>query len=427
MTRKLPYRRLLQGGGLVTLGNLVAAGLGLLLLLFLARSLSPADLAFVMGVIVVIDGGQMFLDATVNTGMVNLASRNGMPGAPSPDHLRAGFWTKLGLGALYALVIAVLAGPMSVALVGDATMVLHIRLAGLAAALAGMHGFVLALLSAREAFSRIAMVSVWKNLFRILAVAPFLLSGAPNAEGAALAICVVTGVTLLASAAIVPWAFLRVGGPLWKPMRALMGVNGWLLLAAFAMLGGRLDVWLVGLLGTQVQAGIYAVAAQLCVGVGVVTQAMVTTLLPSVSRFETPGEVRSFLLGSTKALLPLFGLPLLAWYVAAPFITLVFGVDYAGSAMAFVILFLASIMTLVSAPLMLVLLSLGEARVLAIGALAQFGLRVALAVPFVPSWGAAGLAAADVASRLIAMAVIGWFIWHALHRKFALEASVGTP
>jgi O-antigen/teichoic acid export membrane protein len=422
VTHTASYGRLLRGGGLVTLGNLVAAGLGLVLLLFLARTLSPADLALVVGVIVVIDGGQMFLDAMVNTGMITLASRHGRQGAPSPDLLRAGFWTKVFCGGAYALVMVVLARPMSVALVGDASMRVHVMLAGVAAALAGMHGFVLALLTAREAFGRIALVSFWKNMFRILAVAPFLLRGTPDAQGAALAICAVTGMTLLASTGMVSWAFLRTRGALWGHMRALLGVNGWMMLAAFAMLGGRLDVWLVGILGNPVQAGLYAVAAQLCVGVGVVTQAIVTTLLPTVSRFETSGQVRDFLVRSTRALLPLFALPLVAWGVAAPVITLVFGAVYAGSAGAFTVLLLAAIMTLVSAPLMLVLLSVGEARVMALGVLAQFGLRVALAVPLVPLWGAVGLAVADVASRLMAMAVIGWFIWRVLQREAAIVA-----
>jgi O-antigen/teichoic acid export membrane protein len=417
MTAPASYRRLLRGGGLVTLGNLVAAGLGLVLLLFLARTLAPAELALVVGVIVVIDGGQMFLDATVNTGMVNLASRDGVKGAPNAPLLRAGFWTKVICGAAFAAVMIMLAGPMSVALVGDTSMRLHVMLAGVAAGVAGMHGFVLALLSAQEAFGRIALVSFWKNLFRIVAVAPFLLGASTDAQGAALAICGVTGLTLLASVGMVSWSFLRARGALWADMRALLGVNGWMMLAAFAMLGGRLDVWLVGILSNPLQAGLYAVAAQLCVGVGVVTQAMVTTVLPTVSRFQTTGEMRDFLVRATRAMVPLMALPLVAWFVAGPVISLVFGAAYAASAATFVVLLLAAIMTLVTAPLMLVLLSVGEARVMALGALAQFGLRVALAVPLVPAWGAMGLAMADVASRLLAMTVIGWFIWRVLQRQ----------
>jgi O-antigen/teichoic acid export membrane protein len=251
-----------------------------------------------------------------------------------------------------------------------------------------------------------------------MVVVPFLvMGGTPDARAMGLAICGATVMTLLVSAGTVSWSFLRAGGRLRDGMLALLRVNGWMLLAAFAMLGGRLDVWLVGILGNPVQAGLYGVAAQLCVGVGIVTQALVTTALPSVSRFQTAGEVRDFLVRSTRLLLPLFVLPLVAWPIAGPVIGGVFGVAYAGSAGAFTVLLLAAIMTLAGAPLMLVLLSLGEARVMAYGALAQFALRVALAVPMVPAWGAVGLGVADVASRLIAMAAISHFIWRALRRQ----------
>ena len=421
MSEPLSFRRLLKGGGIVTLGNLVAAGLGLLLLLVLARSLSPAELALVIGVIVVIDGGQMFLDATVNTGMINLASRDGQRAMPSPDLLRAGFWTKISLGLAFAVVISAFAGLMSSAMIGDRSMTGLVMLAGVGAIFAGMQSFVLAVLTAREAYGRIALTSVWKNLFRLAAVAPFLLAGKPDAHSVGLAICVVTFVTPVASLGMVSWSFLRAEGKLWEGVKALQRVNGWMLIAALAMLGGRLDVWLVGTLGTAEQAGYYAVAAQLCVGLGIVTQAMVTTLLPTISRMRASEEVRVFLRKSSVMLAPLFLLPLLAWPVAGWIIGLLFGPEYAPATPAFLVLFLAAIMTLVGAPLMLVLLSVGEARVMALATIVQFMLRVLLAVPLIPDFGASGMAIADVGSRLIAMLAIGYVIWR------ALQNTVGAP
>jgi O-antigen/teichoic acid export membrane protein len=190
-----------------------------------------------------------------------------------------------------------------------------------------------------------------------------------------------------------------------------------MLIAALAMLGGRLDVWLVGTLGTAEQAGYYAVAAQLCVGLGIVTQAMVTTLLPTISRMRAAEDVWVFLRKSSAMLAPLFLLPLLAWPVAGWIIELMFGLEYVPAAQAFVVLFLAAIMTLVGAPLMLVLLSVGEARVMALAAMVQFLLRVLVAVPLITTLGASGMALADVGSRLIAMLAIGYFIWRALHNN----------
>ncbi|MFC2968290.1 lipopolysaccharide biosynthesis protein [Acidimangrovimonas pyrenivorans] len=412
----MTYRRLLGGGSLVTLGNVTATGLGLLLLLLLGRSLEPAELAIVMGVIAVIDGGQMFLDASVNTGMVNLAARRGTTGAPSPDLLRAGLWSKLIAGLIYAVIAALAARPMSIAMVGDASIAPLIAVAGGAALVAGMQGFILALLTAHEAFGRIALVSTWKNAIRILVVLPFLLRPEPDPWTAALAICGATVVTFLFSVRMVSWSFLRDAAPLREGLAALLRVNRWMALAALAMLGGRLDLWLVGWLGGAGQAGHFAVAAQLCVGVGVVTQALVTTLLPTISRFENAGQVREFMVKGSRVLLPVLLLPLAAWLLAEPAMVLFVGPGYADSAPIFVVLLTASVMTLVGAPLMLVLLTLGEARILALGAMMQMGLRVAFAIPLVASAGGVGMAVADVLSRLIAMAAIGVFVWRALRR-----------
>jgi len=417
VSNALTYRRLLMGGKLVVLGNGASAGLGLVLLLLLARTLSPADLAIVVAIIAVIDGGQMFLDASVNTGMINIASREGFENKPSGEVLRAGFWSKAVAGIAYAVVIFLVSGPMSHALVGDASLRSPIILAGGAAAISGLYSFILAVLTAHEAFKKIAIVTLLKNMLRIVVVTPFVVSEIPDPRAAAIGIALITLAALALSAGTISWSFLRIKGPLLAPVRRLIGVNSWLFLAALAMLVGRFDVWLVGWLSSVEQAGLYAVAAQLCVGVGILTQALVTTFLPTVSRFQNPKEMRDFLIKSARLAVPVLLVPLAVWPLSAPLINLVFGADYARSADIFVLLFTASVMTLVGAPLMLVLLCLGEARVVAVGSILQMLLRLGFAAFVIPIAGGFGLAAADIASRLIAMTLIGWFIFHAIRRQ----------
>jgi len=426
MTGRPAYRRVLRGGKFVVLGNAAAAGLGLLLLFLLARTLPPEGLAVVVAIVAVIDGGQMFLDATVNTGMINLASRDGKEGAPDASLLRGGFWTKLILGIAFAATIALASGALSNALVGDGSIRWLIVAAGCAGAIAGLHGFVLAVLTAREEFVTLAAISPLKNALRIAAVAPFLLFDAPSQSAAALAICATTVPLLVAGALTIPWRFLSEGRALRDSMWRLIGVNGWLLLSALAMLGGRLDVWLVGWLSSARDAGLFALAAQLCVGVGVVTQAMVTAFLPTVSRLRTSDEFTHFLRRAAVVGGPLLLLPILAWPLAAPVLGLVFGPEYAQAAGIFVILFLASVMSLIGAPLMLTLLSIGEARIVAVASVFQLALRIALATLFVPVLGGTGMAGADVLSRLIAMALIGGVILSALRRPRAANAGILT-
>ena len=409
----------LRNVSLVTTGNLVSAGLGLALLLLLARRLSPAELTIVASTVAIIDGGQLFLDATFNPGTVSVAARKGVGGRPSAAILRAGLWAKAAGGLAFAALVAALATPLSRGLVGDGALAGVIALAGLGAALAGMQSFVLAVLQAHGRFGRIAFATIWKNLIRIAAVAPFVLASAPDAWAAAMAICLATVVTLAISLPLVSWDFLGDRAPIRAGMAEIRNINGWMALVALSALGGRLDVWLVGLLGGTHEAGLYALAAQLCAGVGVITQALVTTFLPAVSRFTEAHEIERFIRRWLRCLpLALIALAV-AWPTAGPLIGLVFGEAYAGSAMVFNVLFAAVLMTLVGAPLMLLMFSFGEARILALGSLLQLALRVALALPAVPRGGALGLALADVASRILAMAFVGYFIWTALRRRRA--------
>ncbi|MEI4485360.1 oligosaccharide flippase family protein [Frigidibacter sp. MR17.14] len=409
-------RRLWRGGGQVMLGNAASAGLGLVLLFVLARALPPEGLALVLAVLAVIDGGQMFLDATVNTGMINVAAREGRGGVPDAAVLKAGFLLKLGFGAAYALAVAALAHPLSVAMTGDGALAGPILLAGPAAAVAGLYGFTQARLTAAEAFATLSVLSLSKNLLRLGLVGAVLLVAGPDPRLAAMAL----GLAAVASCALgvwlTDWSFLRAAAPVAAPMRRLMAVNGWLMVAALAMLAGRYDVWLVGWLSDAAEAGRFALAAQLCVGMGIFTQTLVTTLLPTVSRFGAAGEVAGFLRAAARAAGPLLLVPLLAWPLAHPVLGLVFGPDYAAAAGVFAVLFLGSVMTLVGAPLMLMLLSIGAARIIALAAGLQMALKLAAAAALVPAMGGVGMGLADIFGRLVAMALITGVILAALRR-----------
>lgn len=407
-------RRNLQSVGVLTFGNAAAAGLGLVLLLILAGTLTPAELAVVISIIAIIDGGQLFLDTVFNPGIVSVASRQGADERPDDAILRAGFWAKAAGGLIFALLVAVVAVPMSEGLLDDRSLVGPLMLAGVAAALAGMQSFVGCVLMTRGQFARLAFASLWKNAFRIAFVAPFLFASRPDPHAAAIAVSLATVGSLSLALFLIRWDFIADRSSLRSGLSAIQKLNGWMIVVAFCLLGGRLDVWLVGLLSDPRNAGHYALAAQLCIAVGVVTQAVIAALLPGISRIRDPLELGRFL-KDWLYVVPLLALGLaLAFLFSEPVIRIVFGAEYAAAAPTFNVLFAAALMTLSTAPLTLVLFCLEKTYVFALGAVLQLALRVAFAVPFVAAAGALGMAHADVTSRVIAMAVIGYFVWKAL-------------
>jgi O-antigen/teichoic acid export membrane protein len=409
-------RRQLQRVGIVASGNFAAAALGFVLLVILTRALPPTDFTIVVSIIAIIDGGQLFLDAMFNPGIVSVAARDEKDGAPNNAALRAGFFAKGAGGILFMGIIAVLAAPMSVGLFGDRSLTIPIVFAGAAGALAGMQSFIVVVLQARGEFARIPIATLLKNLLRIAVVAAFVFLGHVGGQAVAAGISATTVVTLVISYFLISWDFMRDRSPLRRHFTELQKINGWMMLTAFGTLGGRLDLWLVAVLSDTRQAGLYAVASQLCVGVGLVTQALITTFLPAVSQFRGPTEIRIFMTRWLWCIPLLIFVGALAWLVSDPIIPLVFGSAYSESAPVFNVLFAASLMTLVGAPLMLLLLSFGEARIIAAGTIGQFIMRIAFALPAIPRAGALGVAVADIASRLIAMTLIGYFIWVTLRR-----------
>ena len=195
---------------------------------------------------------------------------------------------------------------------------------------------------------------------------------------------------------------------------SLLVVNGWMALSALALFGGRLDLWVVGILSTQTEAGLFSLAAQVCVGFGLLSQAVITAMLPAVSRFDSASQLRGFLLKWRRVLPLLLLFPICMWFLAEPLIRIAFGAEYLDAAPILIALFVASVMTLAGAPLMLALLSLDEPRILTLATFLQLALRLSLAMFLVPGLGGLGMAYADVASRVIAMALIGAFIWRTL-------------
>jgi O-antigen/teichoic acid export membrane protein len=268
----------------------------------------------------------------------------------------------------------------------------------------------------RGHFGRIVFASLLKNLVRIGTVAPFLSAAEPNARAAALAICAGAVLSFAATVPFISWDFLRRGSPMRPAVAEIQRLSGWMVLCAISSFGGRLDVWIVGWLSNAHEAGLYALAAQLCAVTAIINQALVTAFLPTISRLHKFVEMKGFMWRWLRCL-PLFPVIVgIVWHLSGPVIRLIFGEAYASSALTFNILFTASMVTLMGSPLTLFLFTVGETRIFAASNLVQLALRVTLAISIVPLAGAAGMASAEIASRFLTIALMGYFIWLALRR-----------
>jgi PST family polysaccharide transporter len=399
--------------GVVALGNAVSAGLGLAVIVILARFLSPVEFGLAATMIALVDGGQLLIDASLNAGIVHVTTLR----KSSPTVLRTGFWLKILCALAIALAFALGADWLSHFLVGDDGIAASVRWAAVALVASSVTSFCLTTLQAEERFATLAMLTPLKNVLRLVGISLAALLGGLSVEIVVIAIAA----GALATAAV---AFFLLSSALLKgwevstgDLRAMLKVSVWMVMVAVSNVGSRLDIWLIATIGNAKEAGLYAAALQLCMVVGIVSQSLVTTMLPRMSRMQTKAEMTLHVKHSLLILPPLVFVFGCVWMVAEPVLGLLLGAPFEDATPVFLILFASSLMTLAVNPILLVLFPLGETRIFGLTSLAQLVLRVGMAVPLISLLGAEGAAIAELTAKIVSTAVLALFVVRLVNRS----------
>jgi len=187
----------------------------------------------------------------------------------------------------------------------------------------------------------------------------------------------------------------------------LLRTGRWLWLAGiFAMLAANLEVLVLNHLSTLSVVGAYALALNLATKAQVVNHSLYTVLLPNaaiirgrreVTRFVKHGMIRSGLVAVALLIL----IPL-----ADPFITIVYGVEFAPAIDLFRLLLGVVIFDVLATPLLLLAMAYRRPRVLAAADAARATTIGVVAVLLMPSFGVLGMVIARLVSRLVGAALV---------------------
>ncbi|MGH1454773.1 MAG: lipopolysaccharide biosynthesis protein [Paracoccaceae bacterium] len=410
----------------VALGNAVGAGFGFVVLILLTRTLGAEGYAALAPALAVMDMGQLLIDTLLAAGVVTVAART--LGKGDSDQADAALKTGLILRLMGGLGFAVLfwglapvLAPQLSATTGDATgATTLLRVAGIAGGLLAVQSALIGGMQITLAFGRVATSAMFKNLLRVLVLGAVLLMGIRAPLPIALALLGAGILALLLTTWLARPAYItraRYSRPL---ARDMLSINKWMMLASIAIISGRIDILLLAGFSQPEQVAWYTASMQLCIAVGVLSQALVTTTLPRAAQFETLPEMRGFLRGwlsrAPLALLPVLALPFLSpWLFPA-----ILGQGFSGGHRVLDLLFASSMITLVVNPALVLLFPLGSARIFGIAALGQVLAKWAIAWLVIDTYGAVGLAAADIVTKLAVTALI--FI--ALSRRLAGDGPV---
>ncbi|WP_167620175.1 oligosaccharide flippase family protein [Paracoccus ravus] len=402
----------------VALGNAAGAGLGLLLLLVLSRSLGVTGYGQIAPVLTMIDLGQLLIDTLLAAGVVTVASRR-MTLQDADDALYTGLLLRLAGGLIYAAILVLAAEWLSRKMLPDLPLaVWMMRSAGIAGGFLAVQSALIGISQITNRFHSVAISSSYKNLCRLGAALLCLGLGVrdPALLGIALA---VSGLVALAATMVTCRG--RFGSGRFSPQIAheMLAINKWMVLASVSIVASRVDIMLLSAFSTPDQVAYYAASLQLCVAIGILSQAIVTTQLPHVSRLEERDEMRRYAVTWVKrapwSLLAVAVFPFVSpWLLSG-----LMGGDFRPGHRVFDLLFASSMLTLVMNPLLLTLFPLGSARLFGLIALLQVLGKWAIAWVVILPYGATGLAGADVLTKLTAAGAILWFVFHALGKGSA--------
>ncbi len=398
----------------VALFNAAGAGLGFAVLIMLTRGLGPEAFGRLSPVLAVMDLGPLLIDTVLAVGAVTVAARSlARDRVEGLDAMATALALRGGAAMAYVAGVLIFVSLVQVAEPGLVLM------AGLAGGLLAAQTALIGGLQVERRFLAVGAAQAMKNLTRVgvlgavLALATLTVQGA--AQAVLLAAALAAGITFAVARPL-----REIGRPRKPLLRQMLAINLWMAVAALSVVSGRVDVLLLSALSGPVEAGYYAASMQLCIAVGVFSQAIVTTTLPRVAALARMEELRAVLKGWLRraplALLPVLVLPLLS----PSLVPLLLGPGFAAAHPVFDILFAASMLTLVANPVLLLLFPLGAARVFGLAALGQVVAKMAIAVPLMPYWGAAGVAAVDLATRIVMAAAI----LVVLRRKLAQDGPI---
>lgn len=410
--RRLSPLRLIRAAHLrstmiVFIGNGLSAGMGFAILALLTRSLTPVEFGTLSPIIAVLDTGQLLIDSVLVLGMLHVASKYAAKApATAMMALKLGLWTKMAAGAVIGVCGIAGSSWLSELLLDTPEWRDELRLMFGAIIAVSTYTFVVSVLQTQERFLSLALVSLYKNGLRLVCVAAVLLFGAVTVTG----VVWIYFAAAFASAALAlmnvrPREFMAAGVDR-AVLSEIFAVNKWMVLAAIGILGGRIDILMLTSMSTPDQVAWYTAAFQLCMVLGILSQALVTTIFPKTSKISSPLEVRKHVAACLKYVPAAMVFGGLASVASGWVIPLLLGETYAAAAMVFNLLLFSSLITLLMNPILLVFFPMNWSSMFGLASLLQLLSRVGLNFLLIGPYGSTGAAVADLASKLLVTAIM---------------------
>jgi len=349
--RGLLFSTTIKDAGVVLAGNVASASLAIVFSVFVARMIGPSDWGLVASVASMIGILVAFGELGLDAGLLRFVP--GLWKSRKYAEARRVFEVVFTLRVLSALIIGIVLILFSHVLSGwifnsaDQRMVLFASVGFIAALMVDFQ--IVAMQSKLKWFNSAILLSL-TNLMRVFLVVLMVLVGVE--------INLTTALSAFVGGSAVSW-FLslywqrvvpRLEGDWRSVVAKLVPFSGWMGLNKIASsVNSRVDVIMLVALSGSFDAGIYAAASRLAMGVPLIVSSFATVLAPRFSTFSSKTDIEKYFKKSLGlSILMMIGLAV--GIGIAPVVVLLFGQEYAESVIVFRFLLISFIPFILSVP-----------------------------------------------------------------------------
>ncbi|MFZ1731200.1 MAG: oligosaccharide flippase family protein [Bacteroidota bacterium] len=287
---------------------------------------------------------------------------------------------------------------IAITLLRTPELVIPLRIMTIAILGGGMMEFILAVLQARQEFTRFTLIRISEA-----AIKTGLIYGAILFSVFSLSLVYASyAIAPLIVAVIAIWFVSSLGKRVeydWKDIgREVLGFGKWMMITSFAtMFLMRLDVFMISpmLADRPEEAGLYIAAAKLCTPLIVLAGSVSTVFFPKAMELRTLTEMRRYVGRTFAVSLPVTGIGLI-YLITMYFATPVFFPKYTASMPLFAVLFIGYAWTIIGNPITMLMLSIGRERMGTWVALGQLLLTIGSHYWFITQMGSMGAAISSV-------------------------------
>lgn len=332
-------------------GNVLAAFLGFLSTLIIARALSIEEFGVFSAAINMVSILTSLSDIGVSTGVVNFVSGFLASGEKKRANLyaKAALVIKLTAVLFFALILLSIAPFAAKTFLATTDVTITYWVASVAISMI-VSFFLPRLLQARKEFLRAVIADNAFYLSRLGFVFVLMLTGGLTLGLSLSSFIFASVITVLVGLAFLGVDFLK-SKPKAEIYKKLMVFSGWLgVNRIISAISGRLDIQMLAALAGATATGLYSIPSRLASFVMVLATSFSSVLATRLAGFDNKGKEKVYLIKATLALLPVVAGIILWILIAHPFITILFGEKYVEAVPVFRALALAMVPFIFTVP-----------------------------------------------------------------------------